>query len=48
MKNVIITSHYSGITPHYQERALDLFIDNLQRYMSHQPLRNVVDKKRGY
>lgn len=48
MKNVIITSHYSGLTPHYNERVFELFIDNLQRYMNHQPLRNVVDKKRGY
>ncbi|RPJ50680.1 MAG: D-2-hydroxyacid dehydrogenase, partial [Chloroflexi bacterium] len=48
MKNVIITSHYSGSTPLYDERALELFIENLQRYTNHQPLINVVDKIRGY
>jgi phosphoglycerate dehydrogenase-like enzyme len=48
MKNVIITPHYSGLTPHYQERAMELFLDNLQRYINQQPMRNVVDKKRGY
>jgi phosphoglycerate dehydrogenase-like enzyme len=48
MQNVIITAHYSGNTPYYDERALDLFIDNLQRYMNGRQMRNVVDKKRGY
>jgi hypothetical protein len=27
---------------------VDIFIDNLQRYVSGQPLRNVVDKLAGY
>jgi phosphoglycerate dehydrogenase-like enzyme len=48
MKNVIITAHYAGSTPHYQERALEIFIDNLERYAKGQPLRNVVDKQQGY
>jgi phosphoglycerate dehydrogenase-like enzyme len=48
MKNVIITSHYSGSTPHYDERAMAIFIDNLERYQKGQPMKNVVDKKRGY
>lgn len=48
MKNVIITAHYSGTTPHYNDRALEIFIDNLDRYQKGQPLRNVVDKRLGY
>lgn len=48
MENVIITAHYSGLTPHYNERALEIFIDNLDRYVHHRPMRNVVDKQRGY
>jgi phosphoglycerate dehydrogenase-like enzyme len=48
MENVIITSHYAGLTPRYHERALEIFLDNLQRYQAHDPLRNVVDKKLGY
>ena len=48
MENVILTSHYSGLTPHYFERAFAIFIDNLQRYRDGQPLRNVVDKEIGY
>ena len=46
--NVIITPHYSGLTPHYDERAMEIFLDNLKRYQTGQPLRNVVDKKLGY
>jgi phosphoglycerate dehydrogenase-like enzyme len=48
MENVIITSHYAGLTPRYHERAMEIFLDNLQRYQAHEPLRNVVDKKLGY
>jgi phosphoglycerate dehydrogenase-like enzyme len=48
MDNVIITSHYAGVTPHYHERAMAIFLDNLRRYRAGEPLRNVVDKKLGY
>lgn len=48
MDNVIITSHYAGITPHYNERAMAIFLDNLRRYRAGEPLRNVVDKRLGY
>jgi phosphoglycerate dehydrogenase-like enzyme len=48
MKNVIITAHYSGETPHYDDRAMEIFIDNLERYANNQSMRNVVDKDAGY
>jgi phosphoglycerate dehydrogenase-like enzyme len=48
LPNVIITGHYSGETPHYDERALAIFLDNLERYTTGQPMRNVVDKQKGY
>lgn len=48
MPNVIVTSHYAGATPYYFERALAIFLDNLQRYQNEQPLRNLVDKQQGY
>ncbi|NLE45728.1 MAG: D-2-hydroxyacid dehydrogenase [Chloroflexi bacterium] len=48
MDNVIITAHYSGRTPHYDERAFDIFLDNLKRYQAGLPLRNVVNKRLGY
>ena len=48
MENVIITAHYAGFTPAYTERGMAIFLDNLKRYQSGQPLRNVVDKRLGY
>lgn len=48
MPNVIITPHISGMTDAYAERVASLFADNFQRYLSGQPLKNVVDLERGY
>jgi len=48
MENVILTPHIAGMTPHYNERAADLFAENLQRYLSGQPLLNQVDLAKGY
>ena len=48
LSNVMITPHISGGTPRYMERAIDLFCDNLRRYVEGEPLRNVVDPARGY
>lgn len=48
MENVIITSHYAGITPAYSERLWEIFLDNLRRYLLDEPMRNVVDKELGY
>jgi phosphoglycerate dehydrogenase-like enzyme len=48
MENVIVTAHYSGSTPHYDERALGIFMDNLRRYRAGEPLLNLVDKTLGY
>jgi phosphoglycerate dehydrogenase-like enzyme len=48
MRNVIITPHYAGLTPHYEQRALGIFFDNLARYVAGEPLTNVVDKDLVY
>jgi len=48
MENVLITPHTSGDTPHYDERALEIFLENLRRYRAGEPLTHVVDKERGY
>jgi phosphoglycerate dehydrogenase-like enzyme len=48
MENVIVTAHYAGYNPRYDERAMAIFLDNLRRYKADEPLRNVVDKKLGY
>lgn len=48
LPNVIVTPHISGYTPRYFERTLELFRDNLGRFVEGRPLRNVVDKRLGY
>jgi phosphoglycerate dehydrogenase-like enzyme len=48
LENVLITSHTSGNSTHYLERAVEIFCDNLRRFRAGQPLRNVVDKALGY
>lgn len=47
-QNVILTSHSAGSSQHIRRRAMQLFIDNLHRYMAGEPLVNVVDKQKGY
>ena len=47
-ERVIITPHYAGLSPHYDKRAFEVFLENLGRYTRGQELTNVVDKERGY
>lgn len=48
LENVILTPHVSGFTPHYDERATDLFAENLRRYLAGERLLNVVQRELGY
>jgi phosphoglycerate dehydrogenase-like enzyme len=48
LPNVILTPHLSGFSPNYEQRAVDIFCENLRRYIAGQPLLNVVDKSTGY
>ncbi|RME33345.1 MAG: D-2-hydroxyacid dehydrogenase, partial [Thermoflexia bacterium] len=48
MPNVLITPHNSWSSPHIEEREIELFLENLRRYVAGEPLRNVVDKRAGY
>jgi phosphoglycerate dehydrogenase-like enzyme len=48
MDNVIISPHVSGFTRAYDERAVDLFVENLRRYLRGEPLLNVVNRDEGY
>lgn len=48
MSQVIVTPHISGITPRYDERATDLFAENLHRYLAGLPLYNLIDVRSGY
>jgi phosphoglycerate dehydrogenase-like enzyme len=47
-RGVLVTPHVSAVTRRFWDRQLDLILDNLARYQAGQPLRNVVDKRRGY
>jgi phosphoglycerate dehydrogenase-like enzyme len=48
LPNVIISPHVAGFSPKYNERALDLFRENLRRYVQKQELLNKIDLERGY
>jgi phosphoglycerate dehydrogenase-like enzyme len=48
LDNLLITPHTAGLTQKLWERHYDVFSDNLRRYLSNQPLRYVVDKRKGY
>ena len=48
MPGVFITTHYSGAHPDYDERADEIFLDNLGRFVRGETLRNVVDIEAGY
>jgi phosphoglycerate dehydrogenase-like enzyme len=46
--NVIITAHSSAHSEGSNRRCVELFCENVRRYVAGLPLLNVVDKKRGY
>jgi phosphoglycerate dehydrogenase-like enzyme len=46
--NLLLTGHYAGFHPNYDEIALNIALDNLGRYVRGEPLVNLVDKSRGY
>jgi phosphoglycerate dehydrogenase-like enzyme len=48
MGNVFLSPHISGSTARYRELALELFVENMQRYLSDQPLLNQFIVERGY
>lgn len=48
LPNVIVSPHLGGVSPRYDERLVDLFVENLRRYLAGEPLVNVVDWEQGY
>ncbi|OGO65699.1 MAG: hypothetical protein A2029_07680 [Chloroflexi bacterium RBG_19FT_COMBO_47_9] len=48
LPNVILTPHIAGFSPHYDERAVSLFTQNLRFYLEGQPLYNQLDLKLEY
>ncbi len=47
-ENALIAPHISSATPHYDDRAVALFSENLRRYLSGKELMNLMDRKVGY
>lgn len=48
VSNLILTPSIAGASQHYEKRVVDLFAENLSRYLADLPLYNLVDPKRGY
>jgi phosphoglycerate dehydrogenase-like enzyme len=48
LPNVLITPHSMSTALGENELLVDLFCDNLRRFLDGRPLRNLVDKQRGY
>ena len=48
LENALISPHVSGATPHYDDRAVELFCENLRRYLRGEHLLNLVDTTKGY
>jgi len=48
LPGVVVSPHMSGDFAGWREALVELFVDNLRRYLTGEPLRNVVDKGRGY
>jgi phosphoglycerate dehydrogenase-like enzyme len=46
--NILITSHTSGNTDRYWERAVPIFERNLRAFIAGTPMENSVDLARGY
>ncbi len=48
MENVLLSPHCADHTPGWLEDAVEIFLDNFERFQNGAPLRNLVDKKLGY
>jgi phosphoglycerate dehydrogenase-like enzyme len=48
LKNVLLSPHCADHTPDWLERAMQFFVDQYFRFLKGEPLRNVVEKARGY
>jgi len=48
LSNVLLSPHCADHTEGWLDRAVELFVANLERFMKRQPLLNIVDKEQGY
>ena len=47
-KNLLVTPHTSAMTSDYKKRVADLIGENMVRFADGRPLRNEIDRARGY
>lgn len=48
LPNVIVTPHIAGMSGLYNQRAVDLLVENLKRYVTGSPLLNRFNMQKGY
>ena len=48
LQNALIAPHVSSMTPNYDDRVVELFSENLRRYLRGDALLNLVDRQAGY
>jgi phosphoglycerate dehydrogenase-like enzyme len=48
LDNVLVSPHTADRTATWRDETLRLFLENLERFRGGHPLRNLVDKRRGY
>ena len=48
LPNILISPHIAGSSPHYNERAIEMFAENLHRYLAGLPVYNRFESQRGY
>ena len=48
MENVLLSPHCADHTSTWTDEAMQFYLENLERFLSGQPLMNLVDKKSGY
>ncbi|HEY2803215.1 MAG TPA: D-2-hydroxyacid dehydrogenase [Actinomycetota bacterium] len=48
LPNVIVSPHMAGDVADWEERVVEVFLDNLARFADGRTLRNVIDKERGF
>lgn len=48
MENVLLIPHDSHSSPYIGDRIVDMFCDNLERYVQGEKLQNICDPKKGY
>lgn len=48
LENVLLSPHSADHTAGWADLAMEVFLENFERFRSGQPLKNIVDKRAGY